>query len=257
MKPTLPLLATLALGLALPALAQDAPATPPPAEPAVSDEASAPPPAAPGREQFRRGPRRDGAGPRREGAGPRREGGGPRPEGAGPRGPRPDGAGPRGPRPDGAGPRPDMADGAGRFGMLVPLLRRPETAGQIGLAEDKAAELAETLAEFQEKLQALRAKLPEAMKRQTEALEAAEVDEEAVLAAADDVWDIRRDVALLQTRQIVAIRKALTAEQLAKAEELLRKAWEDAGMRRGGREGRPARRPGARPAPAPAPAAEP
>ena len=150
-----------------------------------------------------------------------------------------------------------MAEGGGRFGMLVPLLRKPETAGQIGLAEDKAAELAETLAEFQEKLQALRAKLPEAMKRQTEALEAAEIDEDAVLAAADDVWDIRRDVALLQTRQIVVIRKALTAEQLAKAEELLRKAWEESGNRRGGREGFPGRRPGPRPAPEAGPAAEP
>ncbi len=228
MKLTSTLLATLAV--ALPALAQDAPVPPPPPEPAPVAEAPAPPPteaAAPEHPPFlRRGP-----GPRRDGPGFRREGF--------------------------EGRRPEMADG-GRFGLLVPLLRKPDTAAKIGLPEDKAAELAQTFAEIQEKLRAAREKLPEAMKRQTEALEAAEIDEEAVLAAAADVWNVRREVALLRARQVVAIRKTLTADQLAKAEELLRQAWQDSGNRRGIREGRlPGPRPGPDRAPPPAPEAQP
>ena len=148
-----------------------------------------------------------------------------------------------------------MTEG-GRFGLLVPLLRQPGTAAKIGLSEEEAAELAKTFAEIQEQLRAVRDKIPEAMKRQAEALEAAEIDEEAVLAAAGEVWDLRREVALLQTRQVVAIRKTLTAEQLAKAEEQLRKAWEENGNRRGPRSGRPGPRPGARPDREPSPTPE-
>ena len=241
MKNTPTLLATLAI--VVPALAQDAPVPPPPpTEPAFAteapapDEAAAPDAPAPERPPFlRRGP-----GPRRDGPGPRRDG----PEG------RRDGPGFR---------RPEMAEG-GRFGLLVPLLRQPDTAAKIGLSEEKAAELAQTFAEIQEQLRAARDKMPEAMKHQTEALEAAEIDEEAVLAAAGEVWDLRREVALLQTRQIVAIRKTLTADQLAKAEQLLRQAWQDSGNRRGPRD---VRRSGLRPAagpdrePPPAPDSQP
>ena len=226
MKPTPTLLATLSV--VLPALAQDAPVPPPPpADAAPAFEAPADAPVPGGAPFLRRGPS-----PRRDGPGFRREGF--------------------------EGRRPEMAEG-GRFGLLVPLLRQPDTAAKIGLPEDKAAELAQMFADLQEQLRAAREKLPEAMKKQTDALEAAEIDEEAVLAAAGEVWDLRREVALLQTRQVVAIRKTLTADQLAKAEELLRQAWRDSGNRRGPRDGRrpgPGPRPGSEPQPAPAPEAQ-
>jgi len=229
MKHTLPVFAALALGLAVPASAQEEAAPPPPdAEPAEAIEEAAPPPASdaePGAGPRRERPRRPGAGPRRDGpgafGGPGR--GGPRHDGPG-------GAG--GPGRGGFG----MNEG-GQLGFLVPLLRKPETAAKIGLPEEKAQALAATFADLDAQLKAANAKLPAAFEKQAKALEADPVDEAAALAAVNEVWDLRREVAVLQTRKVIAIRAALSAEQIAKARELLREEWGRFGERRGG-EGR-------------------
>ena len=248
MNHTLPVLAALALGLAVPASAQEAPLPPPEGAdaPAVGAPDAAPPAA--GERGHRPGP-------------------------GGRRGP----GGPGGP---GGAPGFGMPEG-GRLGFLVPLLQQPETAAKIGLPEDKAAALAATFADLDAQMKVVNEKLPAAFKAQAEALGADTVDEAAALAAVNAVWDLRREVALLQTRKVLAIRSTLDAEQLKKAEKLLRQAWRDFGERRPGgdrgpgaregfggdrrpggpdrRDGRPGRRRGQRPgAGAPEePAAEP
>jgi hypothetical protein len=268
MKRTFPVFAALALGLAVPASAQEA-APPPPADSAAIEEPAPPPPeseAEPGAPRRER-PRRPGFGPRRDGpegaAGPRRDGPG------GAAGPRRDGpGGAAGPRRDGPG-----APGRGGFGMneggslgfLVPLLQKPETAAKIGLPEEKAQALAATFADLDAQLKAANEKLPAAFKRQADALEATPVDEAAVLAAVNEVWDLRREVALLQTRKVLAIRASLSAEQIEKARALLKDEWRAFGERRGGDgprrgpggPGAPGGRRGPRPGDAPAEAPQP
>ena len=223
MKLMLPVFAALALGLAVPASAQEESAPPPPpAEPAAAVEESTPPPeseAEPG------APRRER--PRRPGFGPRRDG----PEGAA--GPRRDGPG--GPGRFGPGGRGGFGmNEGGSLGFLVPLLQKPETAAKIGLSEEKAQALAAAFADLDAQLKAVNGKLPAAFKRQAETLEATPVDEAAVLAAVNEVWDLRREVALLQTRKVLAIRASLTAEQIEKARAILKEEWRSFGERRGG-----------------------
>ena len=215
MNHTLPVLAALALGLAVPASAQEAPLPPP-------EGADAPAVGAP-----------DAA-----------------PPAAGERGHRPGPGGRRGPGGPGGAPGFGMPEG-GRLGFLVPLLQQPETAAKIGLPEDKAAALAATFADLDAQMKVVNEKLPAAFKAQAEALGADTVDEAAALAAVNAVWDLRREVALLQTRKVLAIRSTLDAEQLKKAEKLLRQAWRDFGERRpggdrgpGGRKDVGGRRPG-------------
>ena len=227
MKLMLPVFAALALGLAVPASAQEESAPPPPpAEPAAAVEESTPPPeseAEPG------APRRER--PRRPGFGPRRDG----PEGAA--GPRRDGPG--GPGRFGPGGRGGFGmNEGGSLGFLVPLLQKPETAAKIGLSEEKAQALAAAFADLDAQLKAVNGKLPAAFKRQAETLEATPVDEAAVLAAVNEVWDLRREVALLQTRKVLAIRSTLTAEQIEKARALLKEEWRAFGERRRDGEGR-------------------
>ncbi len=252
MKRTFPVFAALALGLAVPASAQEEAAPPPPADPAAAVEEAAPPPnaeAEPGAPRRER-PRRPGFGPRRDGpegaAGPRRDGPG------GAAGPRRDGPGRFGP--GGAGRGGFGMNEGGSFGFLVPLLQKPETAAKIGLPEEKAQALAATFADLDAQLKAVNEKLPAAFKRQAEALEAATPDEAAVLAAVNEVWDLRREVALLQTRKVLAIRATLGAEQIEKARALLREEWRSFGERRGpgGPGGAPGGRRGPRPGDAPA-----
>ena len=251
MKRTFPVFAALALGLAVPASAQEA-APPPPADPAAAIEEAAPPPAA---EAEPGAPRRER--PRRPGFGPRRDG----PEGAA--GPRRDGPGRFGPGGAGLG-GPGMNEG-GSLGFLVPLLQKPETAAKIGLPEEKAQALAAAFADLDAQLKAVNEKLPAAFKRQADALEATPVDEAAVLAAVNEAWDLRREVALLQTRKVLAIRASLSAEQIEKARALLKDEWRAFGERRGGDgprrgpggPGAPGGRRGPRPGDAPAEAPQP
>lgn len=199
MNHTFPVLAALALGLAVPASAQESPLPPP-------EGADAPAVGAP-----------DAA-----------------PPAAGARGHRPGPGGRRGRRGPGGAPGSGMPEGGGRLGFLVPLLQQPETAAKIGLPEDKAAALAATFADLDAQMKVVNEKLPAAFKAQAEALGADTVDEAAALAAVNAVWDLRREVALLQTRKVLAIRSTLDAEQLKKAEKLLRQAWRDFGERRPG-----------------------
>ena len=190
-------------------------------------------------------------GPRGRRFGPRREGAG-GPGGFGPG--RPGGFGPGGFGPGGEG---------GALGFVVPMLSRPETAAKIGLPEEKASALAAAFADLDAQIKAANEKLPAAFKRQTDALEANPVDESAVLAAVNEVWDLRREVALLQTRKLIAVKTTLDADQIAKARQLLKEAWKEFGdkgprgprpdgERRPGRGDRPGRRgPPDRPGPAP------
>jgi len=233
MKRTFPVFAALALGLAVPASAQEETPPPPPAEPAAAVEEPAPAPpgaeAEPGGAPRRERPRRPGFAPRHDGPG-------------GPGGPRREGPG----GPGGAGRGGFGMHEGGQLGFLVPLLQKPETAAKIGLPEEKAQALAATFADLDEQLRDVNAKLPAAFKRQADALEAAAPDESAALAAVNEVWDLRREVAVLQTRKVLAIRSALSAEQIEKARALLKDEWRKFGDRKHGPDGGMRRGPGER-----------
>lgn len=250
MKHTLPVLAALALGLAAPASAQEEIAPPPPdAEPAEAIEEAAPPPASdaePGAGPRRERPRRPGAGPRRDGPG-----------GAGGHGPRHGGPGGAGGPGRGAF---GMRDQGGSLGFLAPLLKNPEAAAKIGLTEEQSQALAATIADLDAQLAAVHDKLPAAFEKQARLLEADPVDEAAILAAVNEAWDLRREVALLQTRKVIAIRAALGPEQIEKARALLKEEFgrfgERGGPGGGMRRGPGERGPGGRRGPKGGPAAE-
>lgn len=237
MKHTLPVFAAIALGLAVPASAQEEAAPPPPdAEPAEAIEEAAPPPASdaePGAGPRRERPRRPGAGPRRDGPG---------------------GAG--GPGRGAFG----MRDQGGSLGFLAPLLKNPEAAAKIGLTEEQSQALAATIADLDAQLAAVHDKLPAAFEKQARLLEADPVDEAAILAAVNEAWDLRREVALLQTRKVIAIRAALGPEQIEKARALLKEEFgrfgERGGPGGGMRRGPGERGPGGRRGPKGGPAAE-
>ena len=116
-----------------------------------------------------------------------------------------------------------------RLGFIVPVLRQEGAAEKIGLDPEAAKTLADALAGFDREIEEANAKLPAATKRQAEALEKDSPDEAEVLDAVKAVWDLRRDVAVLQTRKLLAIRSTLTAAQIAEARKLLRATWDAKG----------------------------
>ncbi len=196
----------LVLGVAVSVLAQDAPpaANPQPAQPAE-------------------GGQRWGGGDR----GPR-AGGDRGPRAGGDRGQR-WGGGERGQRWGGGGMG-GMGGMGGEMGimradmenrMFIRMITQPQTAQELGLTQEVVDNLNDTFTDIDTRVFGLQTELEEAMKVQDELLKATPVDENAVLEAVAKVWDIRKEMAALQTRKLIAVLTTLTPEQTAKAREMM------------------------------------
>lgn len=218
----------LALSAAVAALAQDAPVATPAPEAKDSPAAVQPAP---------RGPR-----------GPR-----------GQRGDRPQ-RGPRGDRPQQFrnGPMGDnsmMADMEAR--MFLRMITRPNAAKELGLTEDVLAEINDTFLDIDVRINTLQDELAKAAAEQAELLKATPINEEAVMTAVGKVWDIRKQLAELQTKKLIVVLSTLTPEQTAKAREMLQNRGPAAWGNRGNRGPRnPANDAPTPPMPPPAPAPE-
>ncbi|MBQ7666811.1 MAG: hypothetical protein IJS46_02320 [Kiritimatiellae bacterium] len=127
---------------------------------------------------------------------------------------------------------------ADRLGFVGAVLRDPEGAEKIGIDREKASALAATLAGYDKDVAAANGKLRAAMKKQAEAIDKAAPDEAEVMAAVNEVWDIRRDIALVQTKKLLAVKNTLTAEQIAAARKVVRQKWESGGNGPRGRDRR-------------------
>jgi len=183
----------------------------------------------------------------------------------------PDGAQrPEGPR-RGMGPREGMGPMMGGMDPIVRMVSNPAVADKLGLSDEQKAKLKE-LREADKDGREVQKKVRESTMKQVELMKADKVDEAAVMAAIDEVFELRKAMAKEQAKRVIAVKSILTPEQIAAAHEEMKKMFEsrgDRGQRRAGpREGRGprdgrgprgARGPqegGDKPAPQPAPEAE-
>lgn len=112
----------------------------------------------------------------------------------------------------------------GRAVSIDPVVRaalNPKLAEKLGISEEQSAKLKALNAE-KEGLKELNEKVRKGMERQAELLKAEKIDEAAVMAALDEVWEARKEVAKRQTKRIIAVKSILTSEQIAKARESLK-----------------------------------
>ena len=117
--------------------------------------------------------------------------------------------------------RPPMMMGAGASDPLIRAVMNPKVAEKIGLsAEQKEAlKAAQPVRGANRELQA---KVRAGTSRQVELLKAEKIDEAAVMAAIDEVFEARKEMAKEQTRRMIAVRSILTPEQVSKALESMR-----------------------------------
>ena len=125
------------------------------------------------------------------------------------------------------GPRPPMS-GAPHLGMdpIVRMVSNPKMAENLGITEEQKARLDVCLKGDREKSAELQKKAREAMQRQMKLLEAEKIDEAAVMAAIDEAFEIRKEMAKAQTRRVITVKSILTPEQIAKGLEELRQQRE-------------------------------
>ena len=148
------------------------------------------------------------------------------------------------------GPRPTMS-GPSHPGMdpIVRMVSNPKMAEKLGITEEQRTKLDACLKGGREKGVEQQKKAHEAMEKQMRLLEAEKVDEAAVMAAIDEVFEIRKEMAKAQTRRVIAVKSILTPEQIAKGLEELRQQREARREGRGRRAegGRAPRKDGDRP----------
>lgn len=123
--------------------------------------------------------------------------------------------------------------------MGDPLLRavmNPRIAESLGLTDEQKAKIKELSADRKDNRESQK-KVREATMKQLELMKADKIDEAAVMAAIDEVFELRKQMAKDQARRVIAVKSILTPEQIAKAHEDMKKMFEsrgDRGPKRGG-----------------------
>lgn len=110
---------------------------------------------------------------------------------------------------------------AGAINPIVRAALNPKLAEKLGITEEQSAKLKALNAE-KDGLKEINERIRKGMERQAELLKADKVDEAAVMAALDEVWEARKEVAKRQTKRIIAVKSILTPEQVAKAREAIK-----------------------------------
>lgn len=134
--------------------------------------------------------------------------GGARPEG-GPRG-----FGPR----EGMGQTMSMMRGMGGMDPVVRAVSNPAIAEKLGLSEEQKAKIKAANGTPEANREAQK-KIRDASMKQAELMRAEKVDEAAVMAAIDEVFDLRKAMAKAQAKRTITIKSILTPEQVKKAQE--------------------------------------
>ena len=150
----------------------------------------------------------------------------------------------------GPGPR----GGMGSMPMMDPIVRmvsNPKVADKLGLSDEQKAKLKEIRKNFGANGESQR-KVREATMKQVELMQADKIDEAAVMAAIDEVFEIRKAMAKEQAKRVIAVKSVLTPEQISKARDTMKTTMGLRGERRpprGGRRGgeKPGREPGQEP----------
>lgn len=149
----------------------------------------------------------------------------------------------RGPR-RGPGGMGDMG-GSGMHNPAVMAVMNPQVAEKLGLSAEVQAKLKKLDEDSRKTLKDLQQKLRPIIDRQAMLMQKTDVDEAAVMQAIDELFDLRKEMAKVQTRRMIAVKASLTPDQLAKALEEVKKVHEERRNRRMNGNG-PRRGPGPR-----------
>ena len=146
---------------------------------------------------------------------------------------------PEGPR-RGFGPRDGFGPMMGGMDPIVRMVSNPAVAEKLGLSDEQKAKLKELKGNGEANRESQK-KVREAMMKQAELMKAEKVDEAAVMATIDEVFELRKAMAKEQAKRVIAVKSVLTPEQVKKAHEEMKKMFESRGDRGPRREGKGSR----------------
>lgn len=111
---------------------------------------------------------------------------------------------------------------------VMRLTQNPKMAERLGVTAEQVEKL-KAVADNRAAMRDLQAKVRKGLERQSELMKAEKIDEAAILAAVDEVWEAKKAIARLQTQRVIGVRNVLSAEQVRKVLEAIRE------MRKNGR----------------------
>ena len=101
---------------------------------------------------------------------------------------------------------------------------------QIGLTEDQGASLKSAFEDAQQRVQGFQQQIQEESKKLASLAKSEKVDEKSVIAQADKILDLEREIKHAQLSLLVVIKNTLTASQQAKLKELSPASTAGAGL---------------------------
>ena len=118
---------------------------------------------------------------------------------------------------------------------IEPVVRaalNPKLAQKLGITEEQAAKL-KTLQDSRGGNKELNEKMNTRKNRLTKLLEAEKIDEAAVWATVDEIWDLRKEQAKNQLKRVITVKSILTADQVKAATEAIKEMREQCRTRSG------------------------
>lgn len=113
--------------------------------------------------------------------------------------------------------------GGGMMGdPAVMAATNPKIAEKIGLSAEACEQIKKLDTDNRAKVQELQKKTRELMEKQAQLMKAEKIDEAAVMAAIDELFECRKEMAKTQTKRLISVKSLLTPEQITKATELLK-----------------------------------
>ena len=128
----------------------------------------------------------------------------------------------------GRGMREENRDG-GRGCMIEKMLENTELIKEIGVSDEKVAEIKAKIIDISKQQVELEAKQKLAAIEQAELMKAEKLDEKAIMSAVEKSGTIHTEIAKLRISKMVLLKNALTPEQIKKAREIFMKKMKERG----------------------------
>lgn len=112
------------------------------------------------------------------------------------------------------------AMGAGMNDPILRAIMNPKVVEELGLSDEQKEKLV-ALKSSRDDNHELQKKVGEQTRKQIELLQAEKIDETAIMASIDEVFELRKKMAKAQTKRIIEARSILSPEQLKKARQMI------------------------------------
>ncbi len=123
----------------------------------------------------------------------------------------------------------------------------PKIAEKIGLSAEACEQIKKLDTDNRAKVQELQKKTRELMEKQAQLMKAEKIDEAAVMAAIDELFECRKEMAKTQTKRLISVKSLLTPEQIKQATEAMKELRNERMAKRAKRSQKDGNMGGARP----------